>query len=118
MSVSMAMPGNRRASNTPMRAHTRRMRLTLKGKILLVTLVMALSWGGISALTDRPAHSEIGATAVTSYTVRPGDTLWSYAASITPQGQDIQQTVSDLIALNDLDSSALEAGQRIIVPLR
>nr|WP_236029245.1 LysM peptidoglycan-binding domain-containing protein [Bifidobacterium miconisargentati] len=53
---------------------------------------------------------------VTSYIVRPGDTLWLYASRITPAGQDVSQTVDRLMALNGLESSSLRAGQRIIVP--
>lgn len=58
-----------------------------------------------------------GATQVTSYIVRPGDTLWSYASAITPAGHDVSETVDELIALNNLESGSLQAGQRIIVPV-
>lgn len=67
-------------------------------------------------LTAEPARSDTGATQVISYIVRPGDTLWSYASSITPAGQDVAETVDELISLNNLESGALRAGQRLIVP--
>lgn len=46
-----------------------------------------------------------------------GDTLWSYASAITPAGHDVSETVDELIALNNLESGSLQAGQRIIVPV-
>ncbi|OZG67373.1 LysM peptidoglycan-binding domain-containing protein [Bifidobacterium eulemuris] len=94
------------------------MRLTTRGKLVVALLAAALTWAGISVVSPVPAHSEAGATAVSSYIVRPGDTLWSYASSITPAGQDVSNTVDELIELNDLESGALQAGQRIVVPQR
>ncbi|ADB10149.1 LysM domain protein [Bifidobacterium dentium Bd1] len=50
------------------------------------------------------------------YTVQPGDTLWDYASSITPAGDDVNETVDTLVRLNNLDSVSLQAGQRLLVP--
>ena len=55
-------------------------------------------------------------TAVVVYTVQPGDTLWRYAASITPEGGNVGDTVDELMRLNNLDTVSLHAGQRLIVP--
>lgn len=52
-----------------------------------------------------------------TYTVRPGDTLWSYAEAITPRDGDISDNVERLILLNHLSSSDLEIGQSINVPV-
>ncbi|MFU0573438.1 LysM peptidoglycan-binding domain-containing protein [Gardnerella greenwoodii] len=51
-----------------------------------------------------------------TYTVRPGDTLWSYASTITPKNGDIADSVERLISLNHLPSADLEVGQSINVP--
>jgi LysM repeat protein len=48
--------------------------------------------------------------------VRPGDNLWNYASTITPAGQDVSQTVNELLDLNNLDSTVLVPGQRLLVP--
>ena len=95
---------------------TNAVRSDRRGKVMAVVLAAALAWGGFAMLTAEPARSDTGATQVISYIVRPGDTLWSYASSITPAGQDVSETVDELISLNNLESGALRAGQRLIVP--
>lgn len=95
---------------------TNAVRSDRRGKVMAVVLAAALAWGVLAMLTAEPARSDTGATQVISYIVRPGDTLWSYASSITPAGQDVSETVDELISLNNLESGALRAGQRLIVP--
>lgn len=95
---------------------TNAVRSDRRGKVMAVVLAAALAWGGFAMLTAELARSDTGATQVISYIVRPGDTLWSYASSITPAGQDVSETVDELISLNNLESGALRAGQRLIVP--
>ena len=90
---------------------------TSRGKIIAVMVALTLAWCGFGALTVQRAQSDTGATQVTGYIVRPGDTLWSYASAITPAGHDVSETVDELIALNNLESGSLQAGQRIIVPV-
>lgn len=62
------------------------------------------------------AQSAPDSTAVVVYTVQPGDTLWRYAASITPEGGNVGDTLDELMRLNNLDTVSLHAGQRLIVP--
>nr|WP_240544351.1 LysM peptidoglycan-binding domain-containing protein [Bifidobacterium sp. SO4] len=88
----------------------------LRGRLVAGLLALMLACTGLAAWTAQPAQSEPGAMRVTSYIVRPGDTLWLYASRITPAGQDVSQTVDRLMALNGLESSSLRAGQRIVVP--
>lgn len=52
-----------------------------------------------------------------TYTVRPGDTLWNYAATITPKNSDISDSVERLLVINHLSSPDLEVGQSINVPV-
>ena len=87
------------------------------GGVLAVLLTLTLAFAGVGMLTAEPARSDGGAMQVTSYIVRPGDTLWSYASAITPTGHDVSETVAELISLNNLESGALRAGQRSIVPV-
>lgn len=65
--------------------------------------------------TPKPAVSAVSKSFVT-YTVRPGDTLWSYAKTITNKDGNISDSVDYLMQINNLDSADLEVGQSIKVP--
>ena len=93
-----------------------RTRLTVRGKVVLLVLATMISWFGWSTLSTEPAYSESGAIQVVTYTVRPGDTLWSYAADVTPANHDVSQRVDEIMELNHLDSPMLHPGQVIVVP--
>ena len=47
----------------------------------------------------------------------PGALLTEPPVRTTPEGGDVSETVEQLKALNNLPSSALQTGQRIVVPL-
>ena len=85
---------------------------------MVAVLSALLAWACFGLVGAYEARSDMGATAVSSYTVRPGDTLWSYASRITPADGDVWETVAVLEELNDLPSSELAVGQRLIVPVR
>jgi nucleoid-associated protein YgaU len=77
-------------------------------RVLLVTfLVTVLAWSVL-------ARGSQGAGAGHSYTVRPGDTLWSIAAR--HYGGDPRRGVWRLQTTNDLSGSALVPGQVLRVP--
>lgn len=93
-------------------------RMTGRNRLAAVMLAVALAVVGFAVAFPQVARSDMGDMAVTSYTVRPGDTLWGYASRITPAGGDVSETVDVLMDLNDLDTSAIESGQRLVVPAR
>ena len=93
-----------------------RTRLTVRGRVVLLLLATFISWFGWSEFSTAPAYSESGAMEVQTYTVRPGDTLWSYAADITPANRDVSERVDEIMQLNHLDSPVLHPGQVIVVP--
>ena len=86
MTGSMVMAPARSARVAMQHAGTSRR--NARGKIIAVMVALALAWCGFGALTVQRAQSDTGATQVTGYIVRPGDTLWSYASAITPAGHD------------------------------
>lgn len=95
------------------------MKLTTRGKAVFTGLGAAVlmlvamgAWNGVAA-QSAPTTQQ-----VTSYVVRPGDTLWSYASSITEPGEDVRETVADLMELNNMDSSSVAVGERLVVPVR
>ena len=53
---------------------------------------------------------------VESVTVTSGETLWSIAAELTSPGSDVRDVMSQIVALNGLESEALVAGQQLTVP--
>ena len=91
------------------------MRLTKKGKrcllfvliAILLTVVTALSIGASASDEDREYISHI---------VQPEDTLWELAEEYGPEG-DIRKTIYDIKRLNQLDSSELIVGTRILIPV-
>lgn len=82
---------------------------------VLVLIVSMASWSGVTSRSQAVAEEPVQ---LVSYTVQPGDTLWSYAEKITPQGGDVSENVNRLIAINGLDSTWLEPGQKLQVPVR
>ncbi|KAB8289926.1 LysM peptidoglycan-binding domain-containing protein [Bifidobacterium avesanii] len=80
---------------------------------LLMVVLLTMSGGAVAMHAARPSQAS---GAVVSYTVRPGDTLWSFAANATPAGGDVNDTLDELMRLNHLDSAQLSVGQRIMVP--
>ncbi|REK69864.1 LysM domain-containing protein [Aeromicrobium endophyticum] len=95
------------------------MKLTVRGKIVIVTLavlaigILAIMWGPSST-----ASGEAGTPQqTTSVQVMPGHTLWQIAADANPHG-DIRKTVDEIIELNSLpNASALQMGSEIAVPV-
>ena len=75
----------------------------------------ALILAGIGWMA-RPATSAPGPQEVVTRTVRPGDNVWSYAASITPQGEDVTKNVDRIMQINNMSSPNLRVGDRILIP--
>lgn len=78
-------------------------------------VVAALSLAGFGWMA-RPASSAPGPQEVITRTVRPGDNVWSYAASITPQGEDVAKNVDRIMQINNMSSPNLRVGDRILIP--
>ncbi|PYI55985.1 LexA family transcriptional regulator [Paenibacillus flagellatus] len=48
--------------------------------------------------------------------VKPGDTLWTISERYAPEGEDIRRYIADLKKANGLSTSALTAGQVLVLP--
>jgi len=87
--------------------------------VVLGLLVSALSLlggeliGRVTGTTGAPAVAAVGEPIV--YVVQPGDTLWSIAGSINPDGRDLRATVDRLV--DAAGGSVLQPGQRIVLPV-
>lgn len=95
------------------------LRLTRRGKSLIVTLTVAVI--AVTAVMFGPsstATNEVGAPQdTTTVRVLPGHTLWQIAADANPDG-DIRATVDEIVELNALpNASSLQMGSEIAVPV-
>lgn len=98
-----------------------RLRLTRRGRRVVAALaaapiVVALAFATISggdALASREGGAPVGT--FDTVTVMPGDSLWSIAEAVAPAA-DPRDVVDEIIALNQLASSSVMAGERLSIP--
>ena len=98
------------APNTPIAA-ARRAR-TRKAVLFVLLIVMAAVFGPKAFATDGSAE----AVQLDTYTVSSGETLWSIAANLTPQGRDVRDTMAAIQEVNAMDGAQLKAGEQILLP--
>ena len=91
---------------------TRRGRVVLLGLALAVALLAGVVFGGGSAATGE-AGAEVPTRVIV---VSEGDTLWGLAASVADEGE-VREAMREIRRLNALDTSVLQLGQRLRVPL-
>jgi hypothetical protein len=94
-----------------------RLHLTRRGRAVFTALaaipvvvgvmIVALNGGGATA-TSSSGELEL-------VTLQAGQSLWQLAEEIAPEN-DPRDVVSDIIAVNDLRSGSVQAGQRIALP--
>lgn len=92
------------------------LRLTARGRVVLVAVALLLIgagvlFGSVAQATDVPRGLE-----VTTHSVVPGDTLWSIAASVNP-GVDNRDIVREIEELNGMSSGRILAGQVLLLPV-
>lgn len=105
-------------STRPSAAH-QPIRLTSRGRaavfflLSVITLLLVMvAVGGTSA----DASATAGGPATSSVVVQAGDSLWTIAKSLQPNG-DPRSMMQTLVELNGLGSSPLIPGQQLIVPI-
>lgn len=105
------------ASRRPARPASGGVRLTRRGRLVVLLLSLAIVLGvgvalsGGSVATQEPGTAEPTQTLI----VRSGQTLWDIAAARTDEG-DVRGMVERIERLNALDSAEVTAGQRLVVP--
>jgi LysM domain len=93
-----------------------RLRLTRRGRVVLVVLIALLAAGLAAALsTAARAADPAGPPAVA--VVQPGDTLWSVAARHRPSA-DPFSVIEEIRRLNGLDGYVVHPGQALALPGR
>ncbi|PCN48310.1 hypothetical protein Csp2054_07785 [Curtobacterium sp. 'Ferrero'] len=100
-----------------------RLRLTRRGRVVFTTLAalpillvvaIAVLNGGGAAAGDAAGT---GSTRFETVTIQPGETLWQLAEETAPDS-DPRDFVADVVNLNALDGSALQAGETISIPTK
>ncbi|MFD0705172.1 LysM peptidoglycan-binding domain-containing protein [Alloscardovia venturai] len=87
-----------------------------KWAALLAAVVTVIAVGAVFVMPHASAEVSYDSDNLVSYTVQPGDTLWSYAQRITPRDGDIYDTMDMIKQINHLNADNLEAGQSLLVP--
>jgi len=90
----------------------KRRRFTLMPVISLAALSLMVTLPALSSMHLYAAAPQRFATVI----VRPGDTLWSIAASHTSSSGDVQETIDRITEVNHLSGVALQPGERLRVP--
>ena len=95
------------------------LRLTRRGRLVVVLVFLAVLMGAVLALSGYSAASDSRGPAQPTRTVvvEEGETLWGIA-SRTAAGRDVREVVHELEELNALPGPELVEGQRIAVPTR
>ena len=98
-----------------------RVRLTLRGRVLLVAMLALAGFALVSlgqiASNALAANQTSGSASVatTEWVVQPGETLWQIAEAVAPN-TDPRDTVARLVQLNDLAGPGVLAGQTLLIP--
>lgn len=88
------------------RARTRRV-------VILAMLMAAAAVFGPKAFA---ADESAGPVQLDTYTVGSGETLWSIAANLTPEGRDVRDTMAAIQDVNAMPDAQLQAGEQILLP--
>lgn len=84
--------------------------------VVLSLAIVAASVAGGQAGANTSQSTVAAASSFITVTVAPGDTVWSLASRVAPQGQ-AGSLVSAIIEINSLGSGDVVAGQKIRIPL-
>lgn len=103
-----------------------RLRLTRRGRIVITTLAaiplllvvaLAVLNGGQASAGDTARGDNGSSVHFDTVTIQPGETLWQLAEETAPNA-DPRDFVQDVVSLNALDGSGLQAGEQIAIPAK
>ena len=87
-------------------------------RTIVVTSLLVVIGAGFSAVGNASTTSSSQSSVANSYmsvVVAPGETLWSIAGLV---GGNSSAVVDQIIEANHLRSSEVQAGQKLLVPLK
>jgi nucleoid-associated protein YgaU len=94
-------------------------RLTRRARRLGVVLGLAVgiavgSWVGSAVAGEDEGGLRLAGES--SVVVHPGDTLWSIAAAVADEGDDVRAVIADIRELNELPDAVVVPGQVLVLP--
>lgn len=98
----------------------RGIRLTRRGRAVVVSAVVALLLAAFWVGTRHPGMAATGFSGVSparTVVVPPGGTIWAIATRLDPD-TDPRVTVRRIMEANELDDPIVHPGQRLGVPVR
>lgn len=87
-------------------------------KIVLLLIILSITCTGMVQAFAASTDNADGTYRPEYVVVMPGDTLWEIAVAHKPQGLDTRVYVQKLIRTNGLSSSAIQAGDTLMLPSR
>jgi LysM repeat protein len=112
--MSASQPSHRSSGGAAFR---RRLRLTRRGRLVVVLFVATLLLAAFSLgrVSLQASTGELPQQAHPTVVVGAGETLWQIAERAAP-GVDPRVTVSRIVHLNGLAGSAIRPGQELLLP--
>ncbi|RUR01064.1 LysM peptidoglycan-binding domain-containing protein [Labedella endophytica] len=97
------------------------LRITRRGRLVLTSLlvgplVVAGVVAGVSATSAIATSSSSAVVEFDYLTISAGESLWQVAERIAP-ASDPRDVVADIVSLNQMSTSSVDAGQRIAIPV-
>ena len=104
----------RTSSSTSPQVHLTRRGRTLLLMVLVAVLFAAFSLGRANTQAA-PTATNAPVAAVEQITVQAGESLWAVARRVAPEN-DPREVMAQIRRLNDLEGSALQVGQQLLLP--
>jgi LysM repeat protein len=106
-----------RPAARPVAARSAGVRLTARGRAVLLVLVALVSFAAVllGAVSVSAGGSAPSAAVTERVVVQPGQTLWEFAEQVAPSA-DPRETVRRIKDLNGLEGSVVVPGQALVVP--
>lgn len=107
-------------TTTTSKSTTQHVRLTTRGRTLVLLALVALLFGtfsfGRANSQAAPAVEAPVVPAVQQTVIQPGESLWTVARRIAPDN-DPRAVIAQIRQLNDMTGSQVQAGQHLLLPV-